>query len=163
TTNSRGYRTREYDSSPWTGVTRIVCVGDSVMFGYRINQEFCLTAVAEEAMNQNGSAQFEILNLAVPGYTTFPMLKQIQHQVVGLKPAAVIIGIGFSQGINSDEADEGFAQRLALSLKPVGLRPALYDLVRSWFGRSEHPRTEGLPSPTLRVAPALARQHLSKM
>src|SRR5207253_80172 len=76
THNSEGFRDREFaDSNPASGF-RIVCLGDSWTWGNNVNEAQSyprrLAALLKEALPNR---QIEVLNLGVPGYSSYQGLK----------------------------------------------------------------------------------------
>src|ERR1043166_9290465 len=64
--NSKGIRgTREYLLAPPDGARRVLCIGDSFMFGENLSDEQTLPAQLESILNKEG--RWEVLNLAGQG------------------------------------------------------------------------------------------------
>jgi hypothetical protein len=95
TTNSVGLRgRREYEYQPPPGVRRIICVGDSYMFGEGLRDEESLPAQVERVLNTaSDSARWEALNLAVHGYGTDQQWLRLQR--LGFQYVAHIVVLGF--------------------------------------------------------------------
>lgn len=70
-TNSRGLRDHEYTLRKPPNTVRIVGLGDSSLFGWRVPLEDTSLKVLERMLNAAGSTtRFEVINFAVPGYNT---------------------------------------------------------------------------------------------
>jgi len=92
TSNSKGLRgTREYDAEPPEGVRRVLCVGDSFMFGENLGDEETLPAQLETVLNRDG--RWEVLNLGVHGYGTDQQWLRLKH--VGFEYTAHVVVLGF--------------------------------------------------------------------
>jgi hypothetical protein len=90
--NSKGLRgTREYLLEPLTGVRRVLCIGDSFMFGENLSDEQTLPAQLEALLNRNG--RWEVLNLADHGYGTDQQWLRLQH--LGFQYHADLVVVGF--------------------------------------------------------------------
>ena len=90
--NSKGLRgTREYLLEPLTGVRRVLCIGDSFMFGENLSDEQTLPAQLEALLNRNG--RWEVLNLADHGYGTDQLWLRLQH--LGFQYHADLVVVGF--------------------------------------------------------------------
>jgi len=92
-TNSFGMRDREYPFTKAENTFRVVGLGDSVMFGWGVEEHESYLARIEESLNQ-GSAQskkVEILNFAVPGYNTAMEVATFENRALLFKPDLVIM------------------------------------------------------------------------
>jgi hypothetical protein len=90
--NSQGLRgTREYLLEPPTGVRRVLCIGDSFMFGENLSDEQTLPAQLEAVLNRDG--RWEVLNLAEHGYGTDQQWLRLRHQ--GFQYHADLVVVGF--------------------------------------------------------------------
>lgn len=88
--NSLGFRDNEYPEHKTKGVTRIVGVGDSIMFGWRVPLEDIYLKVLENELNKTGSA--EVINCSVPGYNTEQECALAKKLAQKLDPDIVIMG-----------------------------------------------------------------------
>jgi lysophospholipase L1-like esterase len=66
-TNSRGFRDREFASKPNEGKKRILCLGNSVTFGWRVAEK----EAYPQALQKLLSDEYEVYNCAQTGYTSF--------------------------------------------------------------------------------------------
>ena len=90
--NSKGLRgTREYALEPPAGVRRVLCVGDSFMFGEKLTDEQTLPAQLEAILNREG--RWEVLNLADHGYGTDQQWLRLEH--LGFQYHADFVVLGF--------------------------------------------------------------------
>ncbi len=70
-TNSLGFRGPEMEPEKAEGVFRILCLGDSVMFGSGVANGEEFVRIFEKRLNEAGlSRRVEIVNTSVPGYNT---------------------------------------------------------------------------------------------
>jgi hypothetical protein len=95
TTNSQGLRgMREYDRQPPPDVRRILCVGDSFMFGEGVRDEESLPAQLERVLSTaSDGGRWEALNLAVHGYGTDQQWLRLQR--LGFQYTADVVVLGF--------------------------------------------------------------------
>ena len=72
-TNSDGFRyPRDFPKKKGRDTIRIVCLGDSITFGYRVAYQNTFPLVLERILqNAFPEKRFEVIPLAVPGYTSF--------------------------------------------------------------------------------------------
>ena len=91
--NSRGLRGREIQEAKPSGTYRIAGLGDSVMFGWGVDQDEPYLAVLEEKLNasRQGQRTFEVLNFAVPGYNTAIEAAVFEHKALAFDPDLVIL------------------------------------------------------------------------
>lgn len=89
-TNERGFRGS--DATPEQkrpGVTRVVVMGDSVMWGTGVNQDDSVPGVLEEKLAADGS--YEVINAAVIGYSSYQELRFLEKYVLPLEPDVVVV------------------------------------------------------------------------
>lgn len=100
------------------GSIRIVCVGDSVTFGYRVPtvwpdkpNEYDRQALPypmlleKELRAANPNKQIEVVTLAVPGYSSHQGLAWLQREIDSLKPDLITISFGWNDASLSDVPD----------------------------------------------------------
>ena len=93
--NSMGFRTGEVVLRPREDVCRILYLGDSVAFGWQVSQEDRYSDVLERMLvSVYPSRQFETINLALPGYSSFQALRTFQTLGRELHPDIVVAGVG---------------------------------------------------------------------
>ena len=81
TTNSLGFRSKEVDGRPLVAV-----LGDSITFGYGVEDDETLPVRLEERM-----PQYQFLNTAVPGYQLEQQVAAYEETVRDLEPDAVML------------------------------------------------------------------------
>ncbi len=90
--NSKGLRgTQEYALEPPPGVRRVLCIGDSFMFGEKLPDEQTLPAQLEAILNREG--RWEVLNLADHGYGTDQQWLRLKD--LGFQYHADVVVLGF--------------------------------------------------------------------
>ena len=89
-TNSFGFRGREVDREKALGTTRIVGIGDSVMFGWGVSDADSYLRVVESRLRADGR-QVEALNFAVPGYNTSMEVAMLEHRALSFSPDLVVL------------------------------------------------------------------------
>ncbi len=83
----------EYKKGRQPGVTRIVGIGDSGMFGWSCHQEQSYMSVLEENLAAHyGQGKYDVLNLAVPGYNTFQEVEMLKYKGLPYHPDIVVVG-----------------------------------------------------------------------
>ena len=100
------------------GAVRIVCLGDSVTFGYRVPtvwpdrpNDYDRAALPypmlleKELRAANPNKQIEVVTMAVPGYTSHQGLAWLRRDIDRLKPDLLTISFGWNDASLSDVAD----------------------------------------------------------
>lgn len=120
-TNSQHLRARNPTDTITTkqpGAVRIVCLGDSVTFGFRVpvvwpdkpaeyDPEWLPFSMLleKELKAANPQKQIEVVNMAVPGYTSHQGLAWLRRDIDWLKPDLLIVSFGWNDASLSDVVD----------------------------------------------------------
>jgi hypothetical protein len=92
TSNSVGLRgSREYDVKQPLGIQRILCVGDSFIFGENLTDGQTMPTQLEAILDQHG--KWEVLNLGVHGYGTDQQWLRLEG--LGFQYSADVVVLGF--------------------------------------------------------------------
>jgi hypothetical protein len=93
TTNSRGFRGREVDVPKPSGRLRVVALGDSVVFGWGVNDADTVCEQLEQLFRaRRPDVDVDVVNLAVPGYATRQEVALLQRNLAALQPDVVLLG-----------------------------------------------------------------------
>ncbi len=92
-TNSQGFRGSEFSKKPPAGTFRIVCMGDSITFGWGFAEKNSYPRVLEAYLNKHGrgNKRIEVINAGVPGYDLEQILLYLNKTIIPLKPDLVTI------------------------------------------------------------------------
>lgn len=90
-TNSRGFRGREYSQEKPPGTIRIIGVGDSVMFGWRVRANASYMSLLEGRLTGSGGPTVEVLNFGVPGYNTIQEAGLFREKGLRFEPDILLI------------------------------------------------------------------------
>ncbi|HKY41458.1 MAG TPA: SGNH/GDSL hydrolase family protein [Pyrinomonadaceae bacterium] len=117
-TNAQSFRADYPTGAKPTGAIRIVCLGDSVTFGYRVpavwperpneyNRDWLPypMLLEQELRNANPNRRIEVFPMAVPGYTTHQGLAWLRRDIALLQPDIVIASFGWNDASLSDVPD----------------------------------------------------------
>lgn len=117
-TNAEGVRADYPTRTKLPGTFRIVCLGDSVTFGYRVPAvwpdrptEYEPSSLPfpmlleKELRAANGNRSIEVFPLAVPGYTSQQGLAWLRRDIDELQPDMVIVSFGWNDASMSDTPD----------------------------------------------------------
>lgn len=96
TFNSRGWRDDEYSLKKPEGVSRIMVVGDSVVFGYGVKLEEMFPKVLERGLNSRGPGRYEVISLGGAGGNTYSQSRLIKENVAIYDPDLVILAFNLN-------------------------------------------------------------------
>ena len=120
-TNSQHLRTEHVGETvgrKQPGTIRVVCLGDSVTFGFRVpvvwpdkpteydHEWLPFPMLLEKQLRAaNPERKIEVVTMAVPGYTSHQGLAWLQRDIVELQPDLLIVSFGWNDASFSDVAD----------------------------------------------------------
>jgi len=120
-TNAQHLRTERPDSPlqpKQTGTIRIVCLGDSVTFGYRVPPVWpdkpndydpgwlpYPMLLEKELRSANPGRKIEVITLATPGYTSHQGLAWLRRDIETLNPDLLIVSFGWNDASFGDAPD----------------------------------------------------------
>jgi lysophospholipase L1-like esterase len=167
-TNAQGFRADYPIGAKRSGTFRIVCLGDSVTFGYRVPpvwpdrpNDYDIDwlpfpmLLEKELRNANPNRRIEVFPMAVPGYTTHQGLAWLRRDIAHLQPDMVIASFGWNDASISDIPD-----REAINTRwyPVAIRwfidrsQAFAHATRWLRSRNGPPPVATAPAPAPRVS-----------
>jgi lysophospholipase L1-like esterase len=114
-TNSSGFRyPRDFSKRKGHDTIRILCLGDSITFGYRVAYQNTFPLILERTLQQAfPDKKFEVIPFAVPGYTSFQGYLLFKSLGISLRPDCVIINFGWNDVWKEDCSDREAFQRSA--------------------------------------------------
>lgn len=160
------------------GTFRVVCVGDSVTFGYRIplvfpdapdvydHDEVPYPGKIEKALRTRfPDHEIEVINLSVPGYTTHQGLLFLKGTIGWLEPDVVVICFGFNDVARKLSPDSVVMSRGPIDTALRTLMASSQTLLHVWKWWNSRPRTAPSPSqePGPRVPQAAYVQNVEQM
>ena len=141
-TNDYGLRGGPFNAS---GKQVILCLGDSVTYGYGVDDGHTYPAELQKALDREFPGRYVVLNGGVDGYP-IPFVRQkflyLWNQ--GIRPDVVIVGYSFNEGglghlVDSDaKIKDQFASRVRLKNRVRSI--ALYNLVVENWARASYNR-----------------------
>ncbi|HKG48632.1 MAG TPA: SGNH/GDSL hydrolase family protein [Pyrinomonadaceae bacterium] len=131
-TNAQSFRADYAIGAKPAGTFRIVCLGDSVTFGYRVPpvwperpkdynpewQPFPML-LEKELRKANPSRSIEVFPMAVPGYTSHQGSAWLRRDISQLQPDMVIASFGWNDASLSDAPDR---EAIDTRWSPVAMR-----------------------------------------
>jgi hypothetical protein len=92
-TDHAGFRGRDQAADKRRGVRRILGIGDSLMFGWGVEQGQDYLSLLEERLNAGaGAGAWEVVNTAVPGYNTAMEVETLEAKGLAYRPDLVVLG-----------------------------------------------------------------------
>jgi lysophospholipase L1-like esterase len=153
-TNAQGFRADYPIQAKTPGTFRIVCVGDSVTFGYRVpvvwpdkpteyDREWLPFAMLlEKHLRQaNPGRSIEVFPMAVPGYTSHQGLAWLRRDIGYLKPDVVVVSFGWNDVSLSDVPDR---EAIRTDWYPVAVR-WLIDHSQAFAHATKYLRSKNTP------------------
>jgi lysophospholipase L1-like esterase len=120
THNSEGFRDREFTDSKAPSSFRIVCLGDSWTWGNNVNEaQSYPQRLAELLREAFPNRQIEVLNLGVPGYSSYQGLKLLQDRALRLHPDVVLIGFAMNDAVVAGWRDKDAPLHKNSAPKPI--------------------------------------------
>ncbi|MEW6272907.1 MAG: SGNH/GDSL hydrolase family protein [Thermodesulfobacteriota bacterium] len=169
-TNEQGLRHAGPVERKRPGVLRIVCLGDSVTFGYRIPLAF---PDAPEQYDRGDAAypgrlerllrsrydgrEVEVVTLAVPGYSTHQGRLLLERWIERLEADVVIICFGFNDVALKPSPDDVVMSRGAVATALRAVMSSSQALLHAWRWWTARPR-EDAPVPTS-LEPRVSVEH----
>lgn len=127
----------------------ILCLGDSVTYGYGVDDEHTYPALLQRSLERQYPGQFVVLNGGVDAYpSTLMHRKFLSLWAQGVRPEIVIVGYSFNEGGAGQliERDHNLRSRfvVAVRLKNLAHRIALYNLLVENWARGSYDRAKAL-------------------
>lgn len=91
-TSRAGFRDRDYAVDKGGGIRRIVGIGDSLMFGWGVEEGQDYLSQVEERLNAGSTGAWEVVNTAVPGYNTAMEVETLEAKGLAYRPDLVVLG-----------------------------------------------------------------------
>ncbi|MBZ0251778.1 MAG: hypothetical protein K8I02_00430, partial [Candidatus Methylomirabilis sp.] len=102
--NSRGFRTREWADAAAPGAYRILALGDSVTFGWGVEEAEAWPAQLERLLALEAPYPVEALSLGVPGYDTAQEAALLDRWLDVLTPGAVVVQFSHNDVLPPDDS-----------------------------------------------------------
>ncbi|MEQ8767359.1 MAG: GDSL-type esterase/lipase family protein [Planctomycetota bacterium] len=118
--SDRGYRIPGFQSQKQAETFRIVCLGDSVTFGYGAGDLECYPARLAEKLRAESDRPLEVINLGVPGYSTYQGIRMMELEVEPLSPDLLIVGFGFNDSFLKRQSEAEYHRQLLATRRGFG-------------------------------------------
>lgn len=109
--NGHGFRDREYEVEKPEDTTRIVVLGDSVIWGHGIVLADTFAKQLETMLNKRLAGKYEVLNFGVSGYSLQQEVEQYIDRARRFEPDIAILGLCINDSLYSSEEGDFFASQ----------------------------------------------------
>ena len=106
--NSHGFRDREFDLAKPADTTRIVVLGDSVIWGHGIVLADTFAKQLEDLLNERLEDNYEVLNFGVSGYSLQQEVEQYIDRASKFEPDIAILGLCINDSLYSSVEGDFF-------------------------------------------------------
>ncbi len=115
-TNSHGLRGPELATPKPPGESRILFLGDSIVFGFGLEEAEGIVPQTQQAIHRQPDGQDTIcINAGVSGYGTWQERSYLEEEGLELEPSAVVLGVS----LQNDVLDEVLSRPNELARKPI--------------------------------------------
>jgi lysophospholipase L1-like esterase len=164
-TNAQGLRSDYPITAKAPESVRIVCLGDSVTFGYRVPpvwperpKDYDPTwlpypmLLEKQLRAANPGRQIEVIAMAVPGYTSHQGLAWLRREINSLQPDLLIVSFGWNDVSFSAAADRETIRTTAgaVAIRWLIDHSQVFAHTTKWL-RARKKAPEALPRPVPRV------------
>ena len=119
--NKRGFRGPDFEDNTQPGTYRIVCLGDSCMFGFGVDDEDTFPATLKAELEAHCPAcRFEVINMGLPGYSSRQRIELAKRWIARLSPKMVIIAYGTNDWWHREMTDDEAMQQARTSGAALG-------------------------------------------
>lgn len=94
--NEFGLRGPEVSAAPRGDTRRILALGDSVTFGYRMREDEIFPTLLAERLREATGREYEVLNAGVEGYNTRTELAVLRETGFALAPHTVVLALNLN-------------------------------------------------------------------
>lgn len=115
--NKQGFRQNKDVGIKEPNTKRIVGIGDSVTFGFGVNEEETYLRQLENILRDNQKNVYEVINLAVSGYNSFQERIFLEKQISQVQPDVLVVGLVLND-IGGDFHVPNYVYRNLIPFKP---------------------------------------------
>lgn len=91
--NSRGLRDDEVEPSPHADTLRILVVGDSIVFGWKVRQEETFGNQLEALLDQRSGTAAEVIHAGIPGWNLESARHYLEQEGLDYEPDWVLLSV----------------------------------------------------------------------
>lgn len=95
--NQHGLRGPDFSPRKSPGTSRIICLGNSCTFGWRVGEHDVYSRQAEAMLNEMAPGRrCKVINAGVTGYSSLQGLRFLHREVLGWQPDLLIVSYGWN-------------------------------------------------------------------
>lgn len=166
-TNGQSFRANYPIQKKAPGVFRIVCLGDSVTFGYRVppvwphnpaeyNPEYLPypMLLEKQLRASNPERTIEVIAMAVPGYTSHQGLAWLRRELETLQPDLLTVSFGWNDVSMSDISDRDAIRSnwTAFAVRWMVDHSQAFAHATSWLRSEKHQSSSTVRKPISRIS-----------
>jgi lysophospholipase L1-like esterase len=115
--NAMGYRGPMFEKQKLPDTIRIVCMGDSVTMGWRVEDDRTFCSNLQRILAPQFKKKVETINAGVMAYTSYQGLHQLQARVLDLKPDLIVLSYNWDDHSPATTVSEVFGSKDSRELK----------------------------------------------
>ncbi len=162
TTNAQGLRSDHPIAAKAPGTMRIICLGDSVTFGYRVPPVWperptdydpswlhYPVLLEKQLRDANPGREIEVITMAVPGYTSHQGLAWLRRDIDKLQPDLLTVSFGWNDASFSDAPDRATIRTnwYTVAVRWLIAHSQAFAHATKWLRSGDTPPTAGPPVP----------------
>ncbi len=94
--NSLGFRGAEVAPVPEPGVRRVLILGDSVAFGFGVDEDAMLSSAVARHLGEAGGGRYEVINAGIPGADLLASVRLLETSGLALGPQAAVLAVSLN-------------------------------------------------------------------
>ncbi|MBN1295390.1 hypothetical protein JXA80_01330, partial [bacterium] len=102
--DANGFR-GDYPPSLWERPQRILCLGDSVTFGWQVEESDTYPNQLQQRLDTEAPGMYTVFNAGVPGHTSFQGVQRLPDLLRLVDPAVVIVSYSINDRFSSNMTD----------------------------------------------------------
>jgi len=133
--NSYGLRDLEFSKEKRAGTFRVICLGNSCTFGWRVKSDETYPKQLEKLLNEDlDYKKYEVINGGVTGYSSFQGKRFLREQILKYKPDIITICYGWNDllpaAFGIEDKNQKMAPQIFLDIQNLLGQTELYRFIR---------------------------------
>ena len=133
--NSYGLRDVEFSREKPAGTFRVMCLGNSCTFGWRVKSDETYPKQLEKLLNTDlDYKKYEVINAGVTGYSSFQGKRFLREQILKYKPDLITVCYGWNDllpaAFGIEDKNQKIAPQIFLDIQNLLGRTEIYRFIR---------------------------------